>query len=114
MWRAVALASGHFAHAEGAAVDHLGAEVPVEAIGAVDVEAAVRAADHVDEARVEGRVLLDARPVVLSPPRNAHRELRVDLVEWDMLGDHRVLATYITSVSEAIKRAGVTHNNTQQ
>jgi hypothetical protein len=40
--------------------------------------------------------------------------LRVDLVEWDMLGDHRVLATYITSVSEAIKRAGVTHNNTQQ
>ena len=78
MWRAVALASGHFAHAEGAAVDHLGAEVPVEAIGAVDVEAAVRAADHVDEARVEGRVLLDARPVVLSPPRNAHRELRVE------------------------------------
>ena len=41
MWRAVALASGHFAHAEGAAVDHLGAEVVVEAIGAVDVEPAV-------------------------------------------------------------------------
>ena len=61
MWRAVALASGHFAHAEGAAVDHLGAEVVVEAIGAVDVEPAVRAADHVDEARVDGRVLLDAR-----------------------------------------------------